>query len=160
MEIVIKELTENEVAFVRRTGSYFEPQEHWGSLMHWANENGIFPPQQSFVGISMDNPNFVESSKCRHDACVTIPDGFDKKKHNNMQFKKLDGGQYALYEFYDSPEKLNLAYKYVFEQWLPLSRYDADSTRYNLEFNMNNPAEDPEGKSKVDLFVPIKKRTT
>ena len=158
MEIVIKELPVYEVAFVRRTGSYFEPQEHWGNLMHWAYENGFFPPHQSFIGISLDDPNIVESNKCRHDACVTIPEGFDKTKHKNMQFKKLDGGQYALYGFYDSPEKLNSAYKYMFEHWLPISNYDADHARYNLEFNMNNPVEDPEGKLKVDLFVPIKKR--
>lgn len=73
-----------------------------------------------------------------------------------MQFKKLDGGQYALYEYYDSPEKLNSAYKYMFEHWLPISNYDVDHARYNLEFNMNNPVEDPEGKLKLDLFVPIK----
>ncbi|TDL60873.1 AraC family transcriptional regulator [Rhodococcus qingshengii] len=158
MRIVIKGLPEYEVAFVRRTGSYFEPQDHWGKLMHWANKNGIFPTHQSFIGISLDNPDFVESNNCRHDACVTIPEGFEKEKHNNMQFKKIDGGQYALYQFYDKPEKLNLAYKYMFGQWLQNSDYDADYDRYNLEFGMNNPWEDPEGKLNVDLFVPIKKR--
>ncbi|MFJ5770096.1 GyrI-like domain-containing protein [Psychrobacillus sp. NPDC093180] len=158
INIVIKELPEYEVAFVRRVGSYFEPQDHWEKLMHWTNENGIFPPHQSFIGISLDNPEFVESDKCRHDACVTIPAGFKKEKHSNIQFKKLDGGQYALYPFYDKPELLNLAYKYMFEQWLPNSEYEADYDRYNLEFGLNNPWEDPDGKMKVDLFVPIKKR--
>ncbi|WP_053362402.1 GyrI-like domain-containing protein [Bacillus sp. FJAT-27251] len=158
MDIVIKELPEYEVAFIRRIGSYFEPQEHWEDLINWAINNGLYPPAQSFIGISLDNPDLVEGNNCRHDACVTIPKGFEKEKHNEMQFKKLDGGQYALYQFYDVPEKLNLAYQFIFGQWLPNSHHEVDNNRYNLEFNMNNPAEDPEGKCKVDLFVPIKSR--
>ncbi len=158
INISMKDLPEYEVAFIRRKGSYFEPQDHWGKLIDWAAGNGLFPPNQVFIGISLDNPEFVESHNCRHDACVTIPEGFDKSKHKNMQFKKLDGGQYVLYPFYDAPEKLNFSYQYMYEQWLPNSEYDADFNRYNLEFNLNNPADDPEGKCKVNLFVPIKKR--
>lgn len=157
INISIRELPECEVAFIRRVGSYFEPQEHWEKLIYWAVNNGLFPPNQRFIGISLDNPKIVEGHNCRHDACVTIPEDFDKKKHNDMQYKMLDGGLYALYQFYDTPEKLNLAYQFIFEQWLPNSDYDGDYDRYNLEFNMNNPEDDPERKCKVDLFVPIKK---
>lgn len=69
MNILIKNLSEMEIAFVRRTGSYFEPQEHWGKLIDWAISNGLYPPQQSFIGISLDNPDKIESKDCRHDAC-------------------------------------------------------------------------------------------
>ncbi|WP_264737387.1 AraC family transcriptional regulator [Cytobacillus firmus] len=157
MEIIVKKLPETEVAFIRRTGSYFEPQDHWGSLISWASSNNLIPPQQSFIGISLDNPNQVENKDCRHDACVTIPEGFDKEKHKEIKFKKLDGGVYALYPFYDTPDKLHNAYQYMFGEWLPNSGYDPDYDRLNLEFNLNNPAEDTEGKCRVDLFVPIKK---
>ncbi|MEE6450756.1 GyrI-like domain-containing protein [Gottfriedia acidiceleris] len=161
MNILIKELPEYEVAFFRRYGSYFEANgEHWDKLLNWAINNGLFPPQQSFIGVSLDNPDLVENDKCRHDACVTIPDGFKKEKHENIQFKKLDSGQYALYQFYDSPSKLNNGYKFMYEQWLPNSNFEADYDRYNLEFSMNNPAEDPDGKAKVHLFVPVKIRTS
>ena len=159
INILIKELPEFEVAFIRHVGSYFEPQEHWGKLVSWAINNGLFPPEQSYIGISLDNPDLVESNSCRHDACITIPKNFDKEKRNNdIHFKKMDGGHYAMYSFYDKPEKLNAAYKYIFEHWLSESEYCIDYTKNNLEFNMNNPAEDPEGKSKVNLFVPIEKR--
>jgi DNA gyrase inhibitor GyrI len=156
MNISIKTLPEYEVAFVRRIGSYFEPQNHWGELIQWSVNNGLFPPTQHFIGISLDNPSLVEPDKCRHDACVTIPKDFEKEVHLNMQFKKIDGGLYALYSFYDSPEKLAHVYQYMFENWLPSENYEADFDRSNLEFNMNNPADDPEGKCKVDLYVPIK----
>ena len=77
-----------------------------------------------------------------------------------MQFRKLDGGQYALYEYYDSPSLLNNGYKFMYEQWLPNSDFEPDYDRYNLEFSMNDPSEDPEGKAKVHLFVPVKKRNS
>lgn len=156
MDIKIKQLPENEVAFIRCTGSYFEPQEHWGRLVNWAMNNGLFPPQQFFIGISLDNPDVVESRNCRHDACITLPEGFQTDKHKEIEFKTLDGGLYAMYSFYDVPERLNAAYQYVFRKWLPQSIYQADYDRHNLEFNLNNPAEDPEGKCKVNLYVPIK----
>ena len=155
MNVVIKTLPEFEVAYIRQIGSYFEPQDHWGKLMQWALQNELFPPQQSFIGISLDNPEFVESNNCRHDACVTIPEGFNKEQHHDVQFKKLQGGEYAMYPFYDTPEKLNSAYRYMFGEWLPNSDYDADYDRYNLEFSLNNPLDDPEGKLKVDLFIPV-----
>ncbi|MGA5687600.1 AraC family transcriptional regulator [Cytobacillus pseudoceanisediminis] len=158
MNIIVMELPQTEVAFIRRTGSYFELQDHWGDLISWANTNGLMPPKQSFIGISLDNPELVESKDCRHDACVTIPDGFDKEKHQEVKFRKLPGGDYALYRFYDIPDKLNGAYQYMFGEWLPNSEYEPDYDRHNLEFNLNNPAEDEEGKCKVDLYVPVRKR--
>ncbi|PGL70120.1 GyrI-like domain-containing protein [Bacillus sp. AFS055030] len=160
MNILIRELPEYEVAYIRRVGSYFDENgKHWEKLLNWAINNGLFPPHQSFIGISLDNPELVESHNCRHDACVTIPEGFDKEQHENMQFRKLDGGLYVLYQYYDSPSLLNSAYQYMYEQWLPNSDFEPDYDRYNLEFNMNNPAEDPDGKAKVHLYVPVKKRT-
>ncbi|KGR76265.1 AraC family transcriptional regulator [Ureibacillus sinduriensis] len=160
MEVEVRELGNLEVAYIRRTGSYSEPQEHWGKLFNWALSNGLFPAQQAFIGISLDNPEVVEADRCRHDACVTIPEGFGKEKHPDIQYRTLDGGLYALHPFYDTPAKLNGAYQFMYGQWLPRSDYEADYARHSLEFNMNNPAEDPEGKCKVDLYVPIKRKVT
>ncbi|MEQ5977405.1 GyrI-like domain-containing protein [Bacillus cereus] len=156
MKVVIKKLPPLEVAYIRRTGSYFEPQDHWGKLLNWSIENKLYPPEQSFIGISLDNPELVASHKCRHDACITIPENFDKEKYHTVQFKRLDGGTYGLCQFYDEPHKLSEAYQYMYAEWLPNSEYDADYDRDNLEFCLNNVTEDLEGKLKVDLFLPIK----
>lgn len=157
MKVIIKNLPSLEVAFIRRTGSYFEPQDHWGKLLNWSIENKLYPLEQSFIGISLDNPELVASHMCRHDACVTIPKNFEKEQHEDVQFKSVDGGLYALYQFYDEPHKLSEVYRYMYAVWLPNSEYSADYDRGNLEFCMNNVAEDLEGKLKVDLFVPIKR---
>jgi len=76
---------------------------------------------------------------------------FGKKANDDVQFRKLSGGLYAVYHFYDTTDKLAIAFKSIFGQWLPDSEC--------LEFCLNNPAEDPEGKCKTDIYIPIKKRS-
>ncbi|KAF0817574.1 Transcriptional regulator, AraC family [Bacillus sp. ZZV12-4809] len=127
-------------------------------MISWASTNGLFPLAESFIGISLDNPELVESNNCRHDACITIPEGFDKKGDKQIMFKKPAAGDDAIYPFYDASDKLRYAYQYMFREWLPISEYDPDYDRHNLEFNLNNPAEDTEGKCRVDLYVPVKRR--
>lgn len=159
MNILIMELElpEYEVAYVRKVGSYLETGEAWKKLTRWAQKNGLYPPQSHFIGISLDDPSEVEEFACRYDACVTLPAGFKKESDPEVKFRKIPGGLYALYQFYDIPNKLAIAYQSIFGNWLPNSEYNADD-RHCLEFCMNDPCEDPEGKCKVDLYIPIKKR--
>jgi|GEM_PF-478177 len=157
MKIMIKNLPDYEVAYIRHFGSYFEPSDHWGRLGEWAARNGLFPPTQNYIGLSIDNPEFVAPELCRHDACITLPKDFVKEEHSEIQFKTITGGLYALYQFYDTPDKLANAYQAVFGDWIPQSDYVAVD-KISLEFSMNNPLDDPEGKCKVDLYVPIKKK--
>lgn len=156
MNITLKELPDYQVAYVRHVGSYLSTGQAWETLMTWASKHEIYPTEHYFIGISLDDPQFVEENKCRYDACVTIPDDFDREPDGDIQFKTLSGGSYALYQFYDTIDKLAIAYQSLFGQWLPSSEYEADD-KPCLEFCMNNPFEDPEGKAKVDLYVPIRK---
>lgn len=157
MNISVKELREFEVAFVRHVGSYLETSHIWRKLGIWAEKNELRPPEQYFIGISLDDPSMVDEYACRYDACVTIPKEFDKVDQTDVQFKTLPGGLYALYHFYDTVDKLGITYQSLFGQWLPNSEYDPDD-RPCLEFCMNNPLHDPEGKAKIDLYIPIKER--
>ncbi|MDQ0192786.1 AraC family transcriptional regulator [Paenibacillus wynnii] len=156
--ITIKELPEHEVAYVRHVGSYLDTRVAWDKLVLWASQQGLTPKNYQFIGISLDDGNLVEEYACRYDACVTLPSGFERYEHmKHVKFKTLSGGMYAVYPYYDTIEKFVLAYQNVFSLWLPNSDYDADD-RPCLEFCMNDPASDKEGKCKVDLYIPIKKR--
>ncbi|USG66572.1 AraC family transcriptional regulator [Brevibacillus ruminantium] len=156
--ITIKELPEHEVAYVRHVGSYLDTHVAWDKLGRWASRQELTPRNQQFIGISLDDGNLVEEYACRYDACVTLPQGFEKRGHQkDVAFQTLAGGLYARYPYYDTVEKFVLAYQSVFRLWLPNSEYDADD-RPCLEFCMNDPARDPEGKCKVDLYIPIKKK--
>lgn len=157
--ITIKELPEYKVAYVRHVGSYLDTRVAWEKLGRWANQQGLTPTNHYFIGISLDDGNFVEELACRYDACVTLPHGFEQHEQHqtHVEFKTLSAGMYAVYPYYDTIDKFVLAYQSVFGLWLPDSDYDADD-RPCLEFCMNDPFKDKEGKCKVDLYIPIKKR--
>ncbi|GKS13051.1 AraC family transcriptional regulator [Paenibacillus chitinolyticus] len=155
MNVTLKELPDLEVAFVRHTGSYLETGRAWETLGSWAGRNGLTPERQQFIGISLDDPSLVDEFACRYDACVTLPPGFEREGHTGVSFKKLEGGSYGRYAFYDTVDKLALAYANLYGNWLPRSGYEADD-RYALEFCMNDPFRDPEGKAKVDLYIPVR----
>lgn len=155
MNISIKELPDLEVGYVRHIGSYLDTYLAWGKLGEWAGKNNLFPPAQYYIGVSLDDPSTTEEHACRYDACVTIPESFNKLVVSEVQYKILPGGLYGLYSFYDTVDKLAITYHSVYGQWLPNSDYEPDD-RYCLEFCMNNPSDDPEGKAKIDLYIPIK----
>ncbi|WP_110930114.1 AraC family transcriptional regulator [Paenibacillus bouchesdurhonensis] len=157
MNIIIKELPDYEVAYVRHTGSYLETHKAWGKIGEWAAKNNFFPPEHYFIGISLDDPSSTEEYECRYDACVTIHGVFNQNIDRDIEYRTLSGGLYALYSFYDTIDKFAIAYQVVYGQWLPNSEYEPDN-KYCLEFCMNNPSDDPEGKAKIDLYVPIRKR--
>lgn len=155
MNIEVKELPGYQVAFVRHVGSYLETSKAWDTLRQWTINNHLSPAEY-YIGISLDDPGVTDEYACRYDACITIPDGFAKEYDANIAYQALPGGLYALYKFYDTIDKLAIAYQSVYGQWLPNSNYEPDD-RHALEFCMNDPYTDPEGKANVHLYIPVKR---
>lgn len=158
MNMEVTELPDYSVAYVRHVGSYLDTYKAWGTLGAWAEKHRLFPPEQQFIGISLDDPSVTDEYACRYDACVTVPDALRLSGSGDVQvaFRTLRGGLFARYKFYDTIDKFAFAYQSVYGGWLPNSGYEPDD-RHALEFSMNNPATDPEGKAKVDLYVPIRR---
>ncbi|AIQ56241.1 AraC family transcriptional regulator [Paenibacillus borealis] len=156
--VEIRQIPDVEVAYVRHIGSYLHTYTAWDKLSRWADQQGLHAGNQQFIGISLDDGDLVEESACRYDACITLPVGLERETHRpQVEFKTLSGGMYAVYSYYDTVDKFVLAYESMFSVWLPRSGYEADD-RPCLEFCLNDPAQDPEGKCKVDLYIPIKQR--
>ncbi|MEK5467943.1 AraC family transcriptional regulator [Paenibacillus sp. FSL R7-0210] len=154
--VEIREIAEVEVAYVRHIGRYLDTYHAWDKLSRWATQQGFHPANQQFIGISLDDGEFTEESACRYDACVTLPEGFEREApRKEVEYKTLSGGLYAVYSYYDTVDRFVLAYDTMFSVWLPRSGYEADD-RPCLEFCLNDPAQDPQGKCMVDLYVPIR----
>ncbi|MFC4102315.1 AraC family transcriptional regulator [Paenibacillus xanthanilyticus] len=158
MNIDVTELPSYHVAYVTHVGSYLDTYKAWGTLGAWAQQHRLFPPEQQFIGVSLDDPSLVDEYACRYEACVTLPEALLAAGSGdpNVAFQTLPGGLYARYTFYDTIDKFALAYQSVYGGWLPRSGYEPDD-RHALEFSLNNPASDPEGKARVDLYVPIRR---
>ncbi|WP_151736807.1 AraC family transcriptional regulator ['Paenibacillus yunnanensis' Narsing Rao et al. 2020] len=157
--ITIREIPGYEVAYVRHVGSYLDTGQAWDKLQVWAGSQGLTPPGAMFIGISLDDPNVTDEFACRYDACVTLPPGGASRVESAgpVQCKTLSGGLYAVYPYYGKVEQFVLAYQTVFGLWLPDSGYEADD-RPCLEFCLQDHAKEADGKCKVDLYVPVKRR--
>ncbi|MEK4009349.1 AraC family transcriptional regulator [Paenibacillus sp. FSL H3-0333] len=155
--VELREIPEVEVAYIRHVGSYLDTHNAWDKLSRWAAQQGFHPANQQFIGISLDDGELTEESACRYDACVTLPEGFEREApRKEVEYKTLSGGLYAVYSYYDTVDRFVLAYDTMFSVWLPRSGYEADD-RPCLEFCLNDPAQDPQGKCMVDLYVPIRR---
>jgi len=108
-----------------------------------------------FIGISHDDPATTGEDECRHDACVVLPEGFAETDEDGVQYADIPAGKYGQYLFYDTIDKLAIAFRALYGEWLPQSGYEPDD-RPVLEINLNNPADDPEGKGKCLVCIPIK----
>ena len=86
---------------------------------------------------------------------MTLPAGFAETEEDGVQYATLPAGKYGEHLFYDTIDKLAIAYRALYSEWLPQSGREL-ADRPPLEINLNNPAEDPEGKSKCLVCVPIK----
>lgn len=133
MNLSVKKLPEIEVAYMRHVGSYLDTKQVWTKLGVWTDKHQLYPTEQYFIGISLDDPNMVDEFACRYDACVTIPNGFQKEEDSEIRYKKLAGGLYVLYQFYDTIDKLAITYQSIYSGWFPMSEYEADD-RPCLEF--------------------------
>jgi AraC family transcriptional regulator len=156
MNVRIESFPERRIAFFRHVGSYLDTAGNWKRLLDWVGERGLFASRPLFIGISNDDPATTEEEACRHDACATLPPGFEERPSEGLHYGAIPGGDYAVYEFYDTIDKLAIAFKSLFREWLPQSGYELEE-RPVLEINRNDPARDPEGKSRCSLCLPVRK---
>ncbi|MBN2694020.1 GyrI-like domain-containing protein [bacterium] len=153
MSVEIKKLPEMNVAYVRNIGSYFNAGVAWEKLCKWMGANGLMSEKTVAIGISYDDPEITPTEKLRYDACMTIPE--NTKTTGEVGTQTIEGGLYAVYSFYDKLEQLAPTYKNLYGGWLPQSGYQADD-RECLEIYLNDVANDPDGKAKVEICIPVK----
>lgn len=156
MNVRIEEFPDRRIAFFRHVGSYLDTAGNWSRLLGWVGSKNLFASRPLFIGISQDDPATTEEEACRHDACVTLPAGFEELPAEGLAFGTIPAGTYAVYEFHDTIDKLAIAFKALFGEWMPQSGYEMDD-RPVLEINHNDPAEDPEGKSRCSLCLPVRR---
>lgn len=149
-EAILKEM---RVAYTTQKCSYLETGKLWQLLMNWAIPNRLFPPACQYFGISYDEPDAPDDLKT-YDACVVLPDGFESTD-DKVLFKTVKGGLFLMYSFYDKVQRLGLVYKQVVTEYLPGSKYELDERDF-LEFVMNDVSQDPEGKVRIDLYIPVR----
>lgn len=156
MNVTVIDLPARDIAYVQKRGDILDARPAWDALLAWASAKGLSGPGSDFIGMA-DDPTLVPAEDCRFYACVTLPEDFAKEP-GPVEFDRLEGGPHAVYEFYDRPDRIIFGYGIVIKDWLPQSGYEQDPGRPCFEINLNDPARDPEGKSRLRICVPVRPR--
>lgn len=157
MNVEVKELTPQRIAYLRHVGPYQGDQELFGRLFGklamWAGPRGLLGPGASFVSVYHDDPGITDGSKLRTSVGVTIGD--DVEVDGEIGAMTVAGGKYACARFRIDPNQYGAAWDAVMGGWLPDSGYQPNDSP-SMERYLNEPDKDPEGKHEVEICVPVR----
>jgi AraC family transcriptional regulator len=157
--IEVKSVNEFSVAYIRYIGPYKGNSELFENLFtrlfNWAMPKNLCQfPQTKVLSIYHDNPDITDEDKLRTSICISVPD--NTEAGGEIGKMKVAGATYAIFSFELSGSKeYEHAWAYVFSEWLPTSGYQPDNFP-SFEMYLNNPAEHPQKKHIVDIYVPVK----
>lgn len=109
------------VLFVRKIGDYNEaPWQAFAALEKFLEEEGEKSAVKAFYSTALDDPNIVDRSKCRFDACVALSDNSPAK--GEVGQKILRGGRFAVFTHFGSYCEIEDVFMQIFSVWYPTSK--------------------------------------
>ena len=120
---VYQKRDEETVLFVRRIGDYTEtPWKAFDALLQFLENRSIKQDQiVGFYSIALDDPNIVDRSKCRFDACVKIVPKV--APYGEVGERKLPGGLFACFEYTGPSSGIESAFTEIYRSWHPSPNY-------------------------------------
>lgn len=158
-QITIEKLSEKQIAYVRHTGTYESLAVEYPYLIqilfqHANKQNLLIEDQNMVLAIYHDNPEFSDEEQFRTSLCISVPDEITIHEDGILGKMTLEGGLYAVGHFSIRPEQFADAWNYMYQEWLTGSGY-VPRNSYPFESYINNPNDNPEHISEVDIYVPI-----
>lgn len=153
MEVRIEERTPVRVAFVRHVGPYQDCNVAWEKLTKFvAGHPSFFSPDALAIGIGHDNPNVTPAEKLRYDACLPVDDEFQATEDIGVQ--EIPGGEYAAVTVRGPYSGLAMAYRWLFEEWLPTSGRQL-RTAPCFEVYVTDPRTTPQEDAMTEIYLPL-----
>lgn len=156
--VEVKEFPEMHLAYVRHIGPYAGQgqlfAELFGKLMRWAGPRGLIRfPETKTLSVYYEDPNVTDKGRLRVDCGMTVPP--ETQAEGEVGRTDLPAGKYAVAHFELGEQEYGEAWNAVMGGWLPESGYQPDD-RPCLELYLNDPKQHPQGKSIVDICVPVR----
>ncbi len=157
VKVIVKDVSSMTVAYVRHIGPYkgnsklFE--DMWGKLVKWAGPRGLMTqPDLKVLNVYHDDPEITDENNLRMSVCISVPS--ETPVSGEIGKMEIAGGKYAMAHFEISEEEFQMAWDYVYGQWLPKSGYQpGDGPCYEL--CLKDPKNNPEHKYIVEICVPV-----
>ncbi len=150
----IRRVPEQNVLFVRKTGSYAKAAAAaWSSLMRFAYSHRIMDKDTKVIGISHDSPEITPEEKIRYDACITFKG--NAKPEGEVGIQTIAGGRYAVFLHKGPYSSFDQTYDYIVGEWYPKSGVKfRDAPCFEVYLNRDPGRTRPEN-LKTEIFVPI-----
>ncbi|HEX3696170.1 MAG TPA: AraC family transcriptional regulator [Polyangia bacterium] len=155
MKTTVKQLPSYRVAYLRNVGPYGAAgsiPQLWQRLVVWAQARDLWPSDRVCLGITHDDPKVTESTKCRYDAAVVIPD--EITVDGDVNVTEIPGGKHATCAFDGDAVEITAAWDQLFGVWLPQSGYQPEH-RPCFELYRGDFYDPQTGRFRCDLCLPV-----
>ncbi len=133
MDVTVKNLPSYRVAYLRNVGPYGAAggiPDLWLKLARWAGARDLWTPDRICIGTAIDDPMVTAPEKCRYDAAIVVPDGFEPDGGVNVN--EVPGGKHAVAPFEGSSVEIGGAWKTLFGRWLPESGFQPEGPCFEV----------------------------
>lgn len=122
-EVQIRELPKTEIAYISETfGEDGTNLLHaYNDLMDWAKAKHLFVPESKRFAISRDDIEITPANQYRMEFCISVPP--NTETGGRISNGTVYGGTYALIHVVGDIHKVAQAWDYMYQSWLPSSRY-------------------------------------
>ena len=146
---------EETILFVRRVGDYKDtPASAFQVLVQFLEDEKVTKGQiKAYYSIGLDDPQIVERSKCRFDACASLQESIPPQ--GEVGQKTLPGGRFAVFTHQGPYSELERVFDEIFRLWYPTSQEQlADVIPFCEHLNAGESIPDNERLTK--LYIPLK----
>jgi len=157
LEVKVRHIAPATLAYIRHIGPYKGDtalfRRLFGQLFAWATPRGLMGPNASYLSLFQDNPNLTAAAKHRMEVALVVP--ADTAPDGEIGIKAMEGGLYATACVRIIIQDYPAQWDALVAEWLPGSGYQPDH-RPAMEFYLNNPDTDPEGRYHIEICLPVR----
>jgi AraC family transcriptional regulator len=148
-----------ETFYVRKTGSYFRSAIlAWNDLVGDLKKNGIRVENQTYYGISQDDPNApdAETATLRFDVCVEASVEVCRMK-DELKAKpgEIAGGKFAVFLHQGPLERLSDTYHFIYGKWVHDHEVTLRDIRQFIKYRDPFDAEIQEQDRETEIYLPV-----
>lgn len=147
------------IFYFRKLGNYFKVAiQAWKDLINDLSKNGINVEDQTYYGISQDNPNALETvtDSLRFDVCVESTIEIERQK-NNLQAEngQISGGRYAVFLHRGPLERLSDSYYFIYGKWIYDNPVHLRDIRPLIKYRAPFSTEVSDQERETEIYLPV-----
>lgn len=153
IHVEVRDAAPRQFAYVRHIGPYAGDADLFGRLFGkvfaWGGPRGLLGPEARALTIYHDDPEVTSSDKLRISVGITVPAG--TTVDGEIGLMEIPAGKYAMATCAIRPGQYIAAWDALMRRWFPSSGWQPDD-RPCFEVHLNDPAQDPEGLHRLELW--------